>query len=416
MSEKVTDGNVLTVWASLYPQVTQWITKLQKKEQNALGLYKFCEWARMTPPELLAAKEKDFNVSPPPNIIEKLLDQFCGAKIPGFTTASKSIVSIAVKSFFKWNYRDLAKASGVVAVDKVNPYNALTKEGLRKLWFTALNPRDRALITFTCSTGIAKETLSKLTWGHLENDWETKDLPCINIEAQFLKGHGLGKYRGVRQVTFLTNEARRDLKAYKDWIERKLGRNLTPQDHMWLETCKPYRPISYETFGRLMVILSDNAGVPFSWHDGRRWVNTALEQIGISPNWARKIRGRKVKGEEAPYSQPLIEQLRAKYKEAVSLLEFTSETPTVSREIEQRVKALEEFKKTLTPEQEELAKEFDLIKMRKVKDKTEVPPPPPQRSDEDCQRVISESELEGYLKEGWRVIVGLPSGKIVIEH
>ena len=55
-------------------------------------------------------------------------------------------------------------------------------------------------------------------------------------------------------------------------------------------------------------------------------VETALEEVGIHPNWARKIRGRKVRGEESPYSQPEVEKLRAKYREAVPLLQFTVET------------------------------------------------------------------------------------------
>ena len=59
-----------------------------------------------------------------------------------------------------------------------------------------------------------------------------------------------------------------------------------------------------------------------------------------------KIRGRKVRDEEAPYSQPAIEQLREKFREAVSLLEFTTEKPTVTKEMlkEEIMRALEEEK------------------------------------------------------------------------
>jgi hypothetical protein len=87
-------------------------------------------------------------------------------------------------------------------------------------------------VTSTC---IAKETLSNLTWGHLEENWESKELPCINIGSELLKGHNKGTYRGVRQITFLTLEAKRELINYKEWIEQKLGRKLTSQDHIWLE-------------------------------------------------------------------------------------------------------------------------------------------------------------------------------------
>jgi len=405
---RITRTNVIALWASKYPEVDRWLTHLQQKEGSALFLYKFCEWAYKSPPELIALKERDATMSPPPNTVEKLLDDFCGRDLADFTNAEKYNTAIQVKSFFKWSYRSLEKASGVVNYEKVKPYNALNKEGLRKLYNRALNPRDRALVPFVTSTGFAKETLANLTWGHFEENWENKDFPCLNVGSELLKGHGKGKYKGVRQITFLTPEAKRELVNYKDWIESKVGRKLTPQDHVWLSTYKPYEPLSYAMLGNAIVALSDNAKVPFSLHDGRRWINTALEQIGISTNWARKIRGRKVKGEEAPYSQPAIEQLRAKFQEAVPLLEFTSET---SGAVEDRLKNLEAFKASLTPEQQEAAHRAGMRFSRK-KGKQE---PEKECADgEHCQRVASEEELPKLLSEGWTASLVLPSGKVIV--
>lgn len=406
-NEKTTRRNVIELWASKYPEVTRWLTKIQKKEDAALWLFHYCEWAKKTPTELLALKEKDSGA----NIAEKLLDDFVGSELPDFTHAEKYNTAIAVKSFFKHNYRDLAKACGIVTFQKCKPYNALTKEGLRKLWQLALNPRDRSLISFVTSTGIAKESLTKLTWAHLEQGWETKDLPCINIGPELLKGHGRGKYQNVRQITFLTPEAKRDLIVYHDWIQDKIGRNLTPQDHIWLLTFKPYTPLSYQMLGNQINILSHKAKVPFSLHDGRRWVNTALESTGISPNWARKIRGRKVRGEEAPYSQPLIDQLRAKFREALSQLEFTSEKQ--SSELEDRLKKIEEVTKKLPEDVKATMQKYGL-QLRSSKKLTK-----PRKDDDckngNCQKIVDEAELSKLLSQGYQVKAVLPSGKIVID-
>jgi hypothetical protein len=415
MEKKVTRRNVLELWANKYPEVTRWLTKLQQKDQTALSFYKFCQWAHKTPLELLALKEQDAKVSPPPNIVEKLLDDFVGDENREFKNSLKYGITIAVKSFFKWSYRDLAKASGIVSFQKVKPYNALSKEGLRKLWNRALNPRDRALIPFVTCTGIAKETLANLKWSHLEDNWETKDLPCINITAELLKGHGKGKYQNVKQITFLSPEAKRELINYKEWIEDKLGRKVTPQDNVWLSTYKPYTPLSYAMLGNEINILSHKAKVPFSLHDGRRWINTALEQIGISSNWARKIRGRKVKGEEAPYSQPAIEQLREKFKEAVQLVEFTSGE---SKILEDRVRELEEFKAGLTPDQITKGRRLGIIKRKMASKPEEL---------ESCEngkhcdgeqnfRQIAEAELLDYLKTGWKITHNLANGQIIIQR
>ena len=133
-----------------------------------------------------------------------------------------------------------------------------------------------------------------------------------------------------------------------------------------------------------------------------------MESIGISPNWARKIRGRKVKGEEAPYSRPLIEQLRAKYAEAVPLLGFINES---SIDEKAREAARQEFLKLLTPEQRTLAERGHMrfSRVKKEKKITEC------TDGEHCQKVCEESELPSLLTQGWKASIVLPSGKVVVE-
>jgi hypothetical protein len=402
----------LKLWVNECAEVKNWLAKLQAKEKSAFAFWRFCQWCGKTPSELLALKSNAASKD-----AEKLVDSFVTAELP-FTNAVKVNIVTDVKSFFKHNYCDLARACGVINLEKVKPYNKPTKEGLRKLWTRTLNLRDKALLTFTCSTAIAKETLTELQWSDLEDDWQSKELPCVNVPSEKLKGHNIGRYKGVRQTTFLTPEAKRDLINYKDWIEQKRGRKLTAENHIFLEARGPYEPVTYGRLGTLIFKLSRDAGVKFSWHDARRYVNTALEEIQISPNWARKIRGRKVRGEEAPYSQPAIEQLRAKFREAVPLLEFTSETPTISKELEDRVKALESFKADLTPEQLEKAKRAGLL-MRKTKNVSA--PKDEMCTDgkhcgEDDFKQIGEAELLQYLKDGWQIAYKLTDGQVIVKR
>jgi hypothetical protein len=132
-------------------------------------------------------------------------------------------------------------------------------------------------------------------------------------------------------------------------------------------------------------------------------VNTALEHIGISSNWARKIRGRKVRGEESPYSQPSIDALRAKFKEAVQLLQFTSEAPEVPKEVQERLRALQE-------EQEKLKAQYFL------RSKTTARKPKSDCADGNCQKIVAEEELESLLSQGYHFVATLPSGKVVISN
>jgi hypothetical protein len=412
--ESITHRNVQQLWASKYPDVERWLSHLQQKRMNAFSLYRFCDWCHLTPPQLLDLKAKD----PAANTVEKLLDDFCNVKDERFTNSFKYQASIAVKSFFRWNYRDLAKACGAVSLIKTKPYNALNKEGLRKLWSHARNLRERALIPFVLSTGVAKETLSLLQWSDLEDNWESVDLPCLNIAPEKLKGHGVGRYKGVRQITFLTPESKRALVDYKDWIERKLGCKLKPQDHIWLDIRGSYKPLEYDSFSTIILRLSKDSGVGFTWHDSRRWLTTNVEQIAISSNWARKLRGRKVKGEESPYSQPAINQLRDKFREAVPLLEFTSETGDLEQRIA-RQEFLSELNRkvdageALTPQDEENMKRFHIKRTFMRKDVSK----PDECVNGNCEfKQIAEADLLSYLQEGWLIVKELKSGEVIIKH
>jgi hypothetical protein len=402
--EKVTRVNIFELWVGKYPEVKLWLAKLQRKKQNAFALYRFCEWCGKNPPELLKLKAKNSESRD----AERLLDTYVTSDLP-IPDTIKLNITVAVKSFFKHNYHKLESAAGTMQVEKVRPYNKPSKENLRKLWLFTLNPRDKALITFVNSTAIAKETLTNLKWSHLEDNWEKAELPCINVPSELLKGHGRGKYKGVKQITFLTPEAKRDLINYKEWLEKKMSHKMTSEDNIFRETYKPYDPIKYENLGRVAIALSRSAGVPFAWHDARRYVNTALEEIRISENWARKIRGRKVRGEEAPYSQPAIEQLREKFREAVPLLEFTSERPQVPKDVQERMAALE-------AEQRELKRKYGIMR-KKVSE-------PPKETKADCEdgehceefKQIGEAELLSHLNAGWQVAYKLASGEVIVRR
>jgi hypothetical protein len=401
----IKQSNVLDLWASKIPEVvTQWLPKMQLKEKNAYALYRYCQWAKKTPTELLKLKE-----NPASKDAEKLLDTFNATELVDLhmTNADKCWSVNAVKSFFKHNYCDLARASGVCSFEKVKPYNKPSKEELRKLWNYAYNPRDKSLLTLVCSTAIAKETLSEIKWKHLEDNWEKVELPCINLPSELVKGHGKGKYKGVRQTTFLTPEAKRDLITYKEWIEKKMGRSVTPEDHIFVATYAPYHPASYSALGWNIWQIAKRAGVKFSLHDARRHVETALEEVKIHPNWARKIRGRKVRGEEAPYSQPAIEDLRKIYRQAVPLLQFTIE-PLIPKDVQEKLAALE-------AEQIELKRKYGIYRQRARKPKRKTATDGGDCTNgQHCQKIVSEDDLSELLADGWVFIATLPSGKILV--
>jgi len=236
--------------------------------------------------------------------------------------------------------------------------------------------------------------------------------------------HGRGKYRGVRQETFLTPEAKKDLLDYKDWLERIKGLTITPEDHVFVELHPPYKEMGYSTLSKISRTLGRRSDVKFSWHDARRYVETALEEVKIHPNWAKKIRGRKVRGEESPYSRPAIEQLRKAYKEAVPLLEFTQ--PTDLMELKKRQDIVEEIQsKILSGEQltDEDRKNWRRLSIRlgkkAPKKKQQTQPNGNCENGHNCGErfeQIKEGELLTYLQQGYEIVHNLQNGELIIKR
>jgi hypothetical protein len=420
---EITKKEIIEKWGKNYPNVMTWIGKLQRKDEAAWFLWRYCEITGKNPDELLKLKSNLQSRE-----AEYLLDKFVADETSEVPNSIKVNIVISVKSFYKHAYCELAKACGVITLIKQKPYRKHTKEELVKIYRATQNPRDRALITFVFSTAIARETVSKIQWKHLEPDWQKQELPHIGLPDVLIKGHGRGKYKGVEQHTFLTPEAKRDLTDYKDWLERVKGVKLGLEDSIFIDSHHlqpPYKSIGTSGLGKVAAVLIRRSGVPFGWHDARRYVETALEETKINPNWARKIRGRKVRGEEGPYSRPAIEQLRQAYREAVPLLEFTQ--PTSLMEFQKRTKIVEELNvkvmegQPLTEEDRANIKRYDIriFKKKAMKPEDFRGEIETQTNGGDCGEnfeQITESQLLSYLKAGWQIVHRLESGEVIVKR
>jgi hypothetical protein len=316
----VTDKNVMP-WTEKYPTVLNYLSKINSyRERAATDLYLFCEWAGKTPDELLAMKSSFESLE-----AEKLLDKFVYSKV-AFPDTRKWQITMKVRGFYRANYRSLASSAGKMEYPPAKPQNAPSKKKRKAFFESCYNPRDEALVMTVSCSALAVETLSMLRWYHFEEDWEKQEIPHISVPSDLLKGHGKGKYRGVRQETFLTPEAKAVFIRYREWFSKTFKHKWTEDDYVFLSTKRNIgEPITRSVMAVRMTRLSERSGIPWSIHDGRRIVQTALENVGTSSNWIKKVKGRKVSGEESPYSKPNIEQLRQKYREALPDLEFLNE-------------------------------------------------------------------------------------------
>jgi hypothetical protein len=317
------ERTIIEGWAKKYECVMNYLGKLNSRQGNvAMSLYHFCNYSCLDPNQLLELK-KDYNSLD----AEHLLHSMANAKVP-FPEKRKWHVVMCIRGFFRANYRQLQAEAGRSMPYIQNESRTLPSKEKRAALFKACrNPRDQALVMLASTSALALETLSKLRWCHFEEDWQNQEVPHISVPSDLLKGHGKGKYRGTRQETFLTPEAKKILNEYRAWMEKTFNHKWTEDDHVFLSVKRNIgEPLTQRMIAKKATILQKRANVDFTLHDGRRIVQTALENAGCPINWTKKVKGRKCPGEESPYSKPNIEQLREKYQAALIDLEFLSES------------------------------------------------------------------------------------------
>jgi len=208
-----------------------------------------------------------------------------------------------------------------------------------------------------------------------------------------------------------------------------MKRKITPNDPMFTTLITPFKKLELITIRAIFLRRSKESGVSFSCHDFRRFVQTELEHARLQPNWIKKILRHNVKGEEAPYSRPKIEALREAYKTALPYLDL-SEKPMISEEaIIQKLKEKLDHERVIREvakkygisieSVKDMAEKFDLMKYKgrpMAAKLEEILFRRKQKKPDDCQHMISESELEEWLTKGFKVVAVLPSGKVVVSN
>jgi integrase len=406
-----------------HTEVQRWLRKIPSpltKNEYAHDLIRYVEATGLSPAQLIALKQKVGHEA------EDLLDEFVEkAEQVGIGNARIWSLSRAVKSFYKWNYADLSRGAGKKTLIKKKPYRTPDKESLLQ-FMDGANLRDKALIHFIASTGISEGSLPFLKWSHVWHDLIEKPVspPHIGLTSAEIKGRGAEKYAGVEQHTFLTPSAVQALMKYKDWRERVKGEKITPESPLFATVEGPLKALTVSAIRIVFSETSKRTGITFSPHDFRRFVQTQLEFARMQPNWIKKILRHKVKGEENPYSQPKIEQLRSAYREATPYLDL-GVTPL--SEIMKRQEVVEALTNKLMrgepfneQDKENIGRYHIMLTQEEIpKELAKKGKKTQTNGGTDCGEEfeqIKEEQLLGYLRSGWQVVKGLKNGEVIVKR
>jgi len=301
-----------------YKTVRNWLDGVATTSEYTKRFYladiiEYCTWAGKTPDQLiqerkaqLRSRDQDVKMT-----AENLLRQYANSGLKSANRMWRIIGS--VKSFYKNNFFEITPAAvRAPKRPKVKDYRIPTTDDVRKM-LEGSSLRDRAILLTLYQTGLRESSLVQLKIKHIKELFEGKSPVHIGLRSQELKG----TYAGLEAHTFLGRDAADAIKRYLDWRKDIKGETITDESHLYTRLDAVGQPINEQAVIWVVKEACKRAGIQsFSPHDFRRATQTALESSGISGNWVRKIMGHALSGEENPYSQPKIEQLREAYVKA----------------------------------------------------------------------------------------------------
>ena len=314
-----------------YKTIQNWFNGVATTSEYTKKFYladiiEYCTWAGKTPDQLiqerkaqLRSRDQDVKMT-----AENLLRQYANSGLKSANRMWRIIGSI--KSFYKNNFFEITPAAvRAPKRPKVKDYRIPTTDDVRKM-LEGSSLRDRAILLTLYQTGLRESSLVQLKLKHIKELFEGKSPVHIGLRNQELKGI----YAGLEAHTFLGRDAADAIKRYLDWRKDIKGETITDESNLYTRLDAAGQPINEQAVIWVVKEACKRAGIQaFSPHDFRRATQTALESSGISGNWVRKIMGHALSGEENPYSQPKIEQLREAYARAEPRLTVTTATVQV---------------------------------------------------------------------------------------
>jgi integrase/recombinase XerD len=392
-----------------YPEGAHMLKKAAHSESTksiySRGVYFLTEFLHKDPTAIVTEYTKDIKASPYDayDKWEKIFDHFADfLQDKKLSSGSVKVYYTGAKALIDTNVPRSMRLRTETPEANSRTIPGITLENLKKV-YGMCNSRERAFISVLKDSGMSCDDAVRL---------KLKDLEGFERGEQFAH---LSVYRQKEKVeyeTFLGPNAVDDLKAYLE-LRKQRGEKITPETSIFGTIYGEPGGLNQTALATTFARIHKKTGIVISTHRLRKFFETYMALVVRHPIILKYWMGHKIhKGRdiEARYIIPPTPEQLALYKQAYPNIDITGAT------VESRVKALEDFKKSLTPEQQETARRAG-FPMRKTKQVSEphVEDKEKCEDDEHCQRVVSEEELPKLLSEGWTASLVLPTGKIVVQ-
>lgn len=385
----------MTIESNEDDKVNEWLNSQKKTTRATYRAYwrRFTEFAGLTGSETLASRAGDKNFAWERKVIE-----FKNWMIEkGFAPYTATAATMAIRSFFEYHRCHLEfrpqESTKIAKRARITEDYRFSLDDLAKMDAVS-DLTEKYVVRAGKSFGLRAGDFLRLSRGDLEPYIE-KGEPPISIGGYRTQKESITAY------PFIDSDA---LPIIKLQLEQMTRIGVT-------KATDPMLPYGYEVqLSRILRRVAERAGInpgnaQIRFHCLRKFLIDRLSSHMSDSKW-KLIVGKSVS--ESAYVSP--DSLREDYARAMPEMTFAKAV-----ELEKRVKDLEKFKATLTPEQLEESKRLGILKRKTVSR--------PEES-EDCadgkhcetQRVVTEAELPKFLAEGWQVVTALASGSVVIQH
>jgi integrase len=407
-------------WGSKYKSTTEMIKRMSGKRNpksvNTIALYChgvliFSKHYLKTDPD----KALEQTRQNPLRVVDGFVDYLMEKK--GYTAKTVRALFYGVKFWLETNDVNISELNKIEL-----PSSSITKTfdrsptrtELEKL-LTFADIRGKALIEIAVSSGLRLDTILSLTW----KDYNEKDL-MIKVEPSE------GRKSGKPFFTFITPEASKTLNEYKEWRIRQ-GETLTEDSYLIANYTNPHKKLIPNSVQVFWTRLLKQAGLTekshkyhvLHFHVLRKFFKTACTNSNIRREYIEFWMGHSGLGMDDSYFRASIQDHKREYQKAIPQLSITEAQKEMDALQIAKQQALTSLRIALTPEAykqlEPLilqAKSTEAINETLDKIRSENK----HRETIDCQKIVSENELEAWLKKGFRFVSVLPSGKILISN
>ncbi|MFB0567788.1 MAG: tyrosine-type recombinase/integrase [Candidatus Bathyarchaeia archaeon] len=295
-----------------------------------VGIKKFCEWAGMSPREILEIRKDDLTQRPGEDLIEyrnraarfeKQIEKFHGYLLnQGYTTNTARALTIGIRQLFRYYQMPVRMRAGsrVTKTVKTSRNFPLRIEHVRKM-FEVADLRERVILSLATDLGLRISDFVKI---------KKNDLPHLDQEPPITFDVMTGKEEVVAHG-FLSAETIELLKVYLPTLQKKENPYLFPSNGK--------RPISDEWLNQLLRKLAEKAqielnGKGLTFHCFRKMFLSASIDSGIGLTAGKKLCGKAIAQSDDTYLTTV--KLREKFTQLKKFLTIKQSAKSEDQQLE----------------------------------------------------------------------------------